>query len=235
MILIVRLAIQKPESVSNNDESPVEYQKEPLGVIIAELRDGNWKSCRATKTSRHGIGTVPKTICLDKTAQRIGASWPSWPEREGSLPLNHPWRDFFTKSRDSRIPTNIRDEYLQPASERLDDVKNELFQKTKTWLSAGNWKQLEKRFHPKCERYMWDARHHVWQALDADFEFKDQCGRCRCFEGSVSYMRTAVTQPVYSKGGRRTGPCAEACLYDEYRQRERESGKKERSCKRARV
>ena len=107
-ILIIRLVVPNPEA-RNDDQLPLEREKEFLKNFISELQGGDWNS-RCKPDDDDGIripGTVPKVVCLDETWQRIGATRPSWPDQK---PKALPWGELLTDSRHARTlgPSELR-------------------------------------------------------------------------------------------------------------------------------
>ncbi|KAF2232354.1 hypothetical protein EV356DRAFT_517472 [Viridothelium virens] len=214
VILIIRLTFPNPEA-QNDGQPPSTDENESLKKFISELKEGDWNSriCEPEYRKNEIPGAVPAVVCLDETWQRIGASRPSWPKETYNL---LPWGKFFTKSRDFNT-LKIANTHLRPAAEKLTALKLRDFDKSpQERLPPGDWRQLQSTFRRECPDEVRHFESHVWQAINADWSYKDQCGRCRCYYSVVLAKENDFDTTSIDTEAKRLGSCAETCLYAEH-------------------
>ncbi|KAL9090301.1 MAG: hypothetical protein Q9165_005334 [Trypethelium subeluteriae] len=142
----------------NQEENQEENQKE------------NRKENR--KERETNVPCVPKVVCFDETSQAIGATRPSWDVGKGGKMKWNPWvfdgkTDFFTASRDSRIPRQVREHHFNPARDTFDRLalfKN-VFDKADpnaSWRLQELRTQFGREYFGPLRRY----EQHVQQAIE---------------------------------------------------------------------
>ena len=212
--MIIRIATQKPKTGRVNGSSGIKHKEKSLEVFLEKLRNDGWKS-KTQEEKEELPPLVPKVVCLDETCQSIGASKPYWYYR--SEKLLH-WGDFLTKSRDTRILESVINEHFKPASTKLDDLRSRLFGNELAPLSCDEWNQLQTGFKSIEIGLMQDLQHHVWQAITADYVYKDQCRRCRCYYSASLVHGNDPSGSCMDPEAHttRNGVCAESCLFSEH-------------------
>ena len=214
-VLFIRLLFD-----SRNPKDHTQYKDEgeravsALRKFLSFLLSHQWKSRTAKKPEPP---FVPKTLCFDETSKRIGASKPTWPRSAFS---SHKWIRFIVSARDARVEDELGYAALKRAQDHLDRIAGVCADEP---IQGGwhRWTQLRQDLERQQSRL--DAcNQHVWQAIDAQFDEKDQCPRCRCYYSGVRVARdndenewTSDTKVSIREGGdkRPPGPCAESCLY----------------------
>ena len=190
--------------------------KENLKTFIERFHDGGYQSVRKEfeKEKKNLPPLVPETLCFDETWQMIGATVPIWPDQ----PRIPPWGAFFTRTRDARILGNVMEHDIKRASRKLNDLKSQLSDGGVSGLSCSQWNQLQKAFQGIEIGRMHRLQQHVWQAVYANFAYKDQCRRCRCYFNATLVQENNPNAGTMDceKDLKRCGACAETCLYSEY-------------------
>ncbi|KAL9085171.1 MAG: hypothetical protein Q9165_007702 [Trypethelium subeluteriae] len=99
----------------------------------------------------------------------------------------HAWMKFHRKARDTRVNNPAVQEEFSKAQKTLDGIVP-VRTDEKIEANAERWNQHRQDFQAKSERLLTACNGHVWQAIDASFKTKDQCGRCRCYFSGVEVI-----------------------------------------------
>lgn len=184
------------------------------------------------------IACVPNVICFDETSQAIGATRPAW-VKEGKYKESwDPWRfnnsaNFFTATRDFRIPPEIRKYHFEPAAQLFDELA--IHMRDKLFNSTEEARKRREEFHSAFGRkYFGPLRQyelHVWQAVDGKtFDCKTQCVRCQIYWNATLVKPNGVAlSTIDTQSSHRIDACAESCLHAELATRLRSRSKAENS------
>ncbi|KAI9709685.1 MAG: hypothetical protein M1820_003087 [Bogoriella megaspora] len=223
--LIMLVSKLRPLKEEDRKKPRVEREIEFLRGCIEEIRSENWESLQLEELKqlnqlkpkpRYTLGRppplVPKVTCLDATAQRIAATRPTWPGKSEDHP---PWKKFLTASRDAQIQGKVREYYLNPASAKLTELKDDMFGEVKGPLPFEKWNRLATKFEKVPGYPFRQLELHVWQAIDLKGKPKEQCGRCRCYyKVNLANANTSDGSSVDTEHNEReAGPCAESILF----------------------
>ena len=229
-ITLLILRCQEKEKASGQSSnidrrSPLIKQEEQLLRNFLDIlqKENIWSAKKKQKNVPRITPCVPQVVCFDETSQVIGATRPSWEIKKDCW---NPWifndkTDFFTKSRDARIPQEIRKHHFQPANEKFDTMTqfSNVFAYAKDDLGVRERRrELRAQFRRECFGPLRRYELHVWQAIDGmTGNFKAPCVRCGTL-WNAHLLQTDMTDQrstdTYSSE-RETGACAEHCLHAE--------------------
>ncbi|KAF2236175.1 hypothetical protein EV356DRAFT_74999 [Viridothelium virens] len=226
-LLILRCHEKEKEKADEKSSTRNRYlpritlEQQSLGNFLDTLKiRKTWQT--EGRTQKKVPPCVPTAVCFDETSQAVGASRPSWDV--GKKTTWNPWvfggkTDFFTASRDSRIPPQIREHHFQPAKDIFDrlalfknifDEKDPATPQRRLDLRA----QFGREYFGPLRRY----EQHVQQAINGHTgEFIDPCVRCSVYWNAVLLQPrgTQVTSTDTESTDRPIGACAEHCVHAE--------------------